>query len=308
MAASAFTAFLFPGQGAQTVGMGSDLYTNSPAGRRLFDEADSVLGFPLSSLILNGPSDELTLTKNAQPAIFTVSIALLRAMEEQLGNHMPTPTLMAGHSLGEYTALAAASAISFSEGLRLVQSRGELMQTAGEAIPSGMAAVLGLELNEVLAICSSTGVQLANANSSGQSVISGPNEALANASALALNRGARRVVPLDVSGAFHSEVMRPAQAEIDRILQGISFQEPLVPIIANTSALPITTSEGIRQELAGQLCGPVLWQQSVEYMAAQGIARFIEIGPGAVLTGLTKRTAPKAELTAISSLETISPL
>ena len=301
-------AFLFPGQGAQAVGMGADIYASSPAGRAVFEQADGVLGFSLSRLIFEGPSEELRQTENAQPAILCASVAYLRAMEEMLGARMPTPQFVAGHSLGEYTALVASGALSLEVGLRLIRRRGELMQAAGARLPSGMAAVLGLDMEQTLAVCREAGVQLANVNTADQLVIAGTIEALQKATQLAQQRGARRVVVLEVSAAFHSEVMRSAQEELDRAVGGMQVNETAVPLIANTLARPITTPDEIRTELAQQLCGCVLWYQSMEYMLAQGVTRFIEIGPGKVLTGLAKRIAPHAETVAVGDLDALTAL
>ena len=302
------TAFLFPGQGAQEVGMGADVYAKSPAARAVFDEADEVLGIELSRIILEGPADELVRSHNAQPAILCVSIALLRAVEERLGGSTPVPAYVAGHSLGEYTALVAVGSLEIAEGLRLVRRRGELMQAAAEATPSGMAALIGLQLEAALEACDGTGAQVANANSAEQIVIAGPNEALRNAIERAKEAGARRALSLDVAGAFHTEVMRPAQQGLDRLFAEIDLLEPRAPVIGNTSGAPLTTADAIRAELADQLCGCVYWQQSVEHMAGNGVTRFLEIGPGKVLSGLARRIAPNAEAVAVGDLDSLNAL
>lgn len=302
------TAFLFPGQGAQEVGMGADAYAGSPAARAVFDEADRVLGVPLSKVILEGPATELVRSHNAQPAILTVSVALLRALQERMGAAMPKPSFVAGHSLGEFSALVAAGALEFAEALRLVRRRGELMQQAAEATPSGMAALIGLKLDAARKACETTGAQVANANSEEQIVIAGPAEALQAAIERAKAAGARRALPLEVAGAFHTEVMRPAQIEMDKEFAKADLRNPTVPVIANTTAKPLTNSSEIRDELADQLCGCVYWQQSVEYMGANGVTRFIEIGPGKVLTGLAKRIVPGAEAIAVVNLDAIGTL
>jgi len=302
------TAFLFPGQGAQVVGMGADAHARSPAARAAFAEADDALGVALSRIILEGPLDELTQSHNAQPAILTVSIAYLRAMRERLGGQAPRPSFLAGHSLGEYTALVAADAIDFATGVRLVRRRGELMQAAATATPSGMAALLGMKLDAARAVCAETGAQVANVNSEEQIVIAGPIETLHKAIALAKERGARRAIPLEVAGAFHTEVMRPAQVAMNAELERIDFRAPVAPIIANSTAQPIATPEAIRQELTSQLCGAVLWQQSMERMGASGVTRFIEIGPGKVLGGLAKRIVPAATAISIGELDGLAAL
>ena len=302
------TAFIFPGQGAQAVGMGSDAWRSSPGARAVFDEADSVLGVPLSRLILEGPADELVRSHNAQPAILCVSIAMLRATEEHLGTAMPRPAFTAGHSVGEYAALVAAGSLSLSEGLRLVRARGELMQAACEATPSGMTALIGLTLEPALEACEGTGAQVANVNSAEQIVLGGPNDSLERAVANAKNAGARRAIPLEVAGAFHTEVMRPAQEAMADVLAETVLNTATVPVVANTTALPIESAEEVLAELGSQLCGCVYWQQSVELMAARGVDRFIEFGPGKVLTGLARRIAPDAAALAVTDLDAVSAL
>jgi len=300
------TAFLFPGQGAQVVGMGANVYEAAPAARAVFDEADDVLGVALSKTILEGPSEELVRSHNAQPAILCVSIALLRAMEARLGTNMPVSSFFAGHSLGEYTALVAAGSIDLATGLRLVRRRGELMQSAAEATPSGMASLIGLPLEPAIAACEGTGAQVATANSAEQIVIAGPIDALKQAIENAMAAGARRALPLDVAGAFHTAVMRPAQDELDVLLAEVAFEIPVAPIVGNTTATSLTSPDEICAELAGQLCGCVYWQHSVELMAREGVTRFIEIGPGKVLSGLARRIAPDTETVAVGDLATLS--
>lgn len=302
------TAFIFPGQGAQAVGMGSDAWHSSSAARAVFDEADYVLGLPLSRLILEGPAEELVRSQNAQPAILCVSIAMLRAAEERLGAAMPRAAFTAGHSVGEYAALVAAGTLSLAEALRLVRKRGELMQAACDATPSGMAALIGLTLEPARQACEGTGAQVANVNSAEQIVLGGPNDALYRAIANAQEAGARRAIPLDVAGAFHTEVMRPAQETMAGVLAEATLNTASVPIVANTTALPIESAEEVRAELGSQLCGCVYWQQSVELMAASGVDRFIEFGPGKVLSGLSRRIAPDAAALAVADLDAIETL
>ena len=302
------TAYLFPGQGAQAVGMGADAYAESPAARAVFDEADDVLGVALSALIREGPAEELVRSHNAQPAILCVSVALLRAAQERLGDALPPAAFYAGHSVGEYAALVAAGALSLADGLRLVRTRGELMQAACEATPSGMAALIGLALEPSRQACEGTGAQVANVNSAEQIVIGGPNDALDHAVANAQELGARRAIRLDVAGAFHTEVMRPAQAEMERALASASLGPPSAPVVANTTAAPLDAADALREELAAQLCGCVYWAQSVEAMASLGADRYVEFGPGKVLTGLVKRIAPGASASAIPDMEAISAL
>ena len=298
-------AFLFPGQGAQAVGMGANAYAGSPAARAVFDEADAALETPLSRLILEGPAEELTRTENAQPAMLCVSAALLRAAEERLGGAMPRPAFVAGHSVGEYAALVAAGALSLADGLRLVRTRGELMQAACDETPSGMAALIGLALEPALRACEGTGAQVANVNSAEQIVIGGPNAALEQAVANAKEAGARRAIPLDVAGAFHTEAMRPAQSAMDAALERAAIAAPSAPVVANATAQPLSDPEELRSELSAQLCGCVRWMQSVEYIASAGVTRFIEFGPGKTLTGLAKRIAPNASALAVADLDAI---
>ena len=284
-------AFVFPGQGSQYVGMGRDLYETYAEARALFDEADGILGFPLSKLCFEGPMPELGDTINTQPALLTVSVALLRVPElAQL-----SPVTVAGHSMGEYTALVAAGALDFADGLKLVRERGHVMKEAGGRNPGGMAAVLGLDAKTLHEICQmasqETGgiVQLANYNSPGQIVISGHKEALGRALELSKERGARRVIPLAVSIASHSPLMRRAAEDFTSIVAQVDFHQPRVPVVANVTAAPITTVAEIREELVGQLTSTVRWVESIQYMIAQGVTTFVEIGPKNVLTGLMRR-------------------
>ena len=282
-------AYVFPGQGSQIVGMGRDLYERSPAARAIFEEADASLGFPLSRLCFEGPEEELRQTVCAQPAIVTVSSAYLRALSEERGQLTLTPIFVAGHSLGEYTALAAAGALTFSDTVRLARERGRLMQEAGERTPGGMAAIIGLDEETVEEVCRETGAKIANLNSSQQIVVSGTREALAWAMDLARTRGARQITPLQVSGAFHSPLMEPAAEGLANALAKFAFRDPQIPLIANGTARPVTTADKLQEELLWQLCHCVQWQRSVQYMVDAGVATFIEIGPGRVLSGLIRR-------------------
>ena len=284
-------AFVFPGQGSQYVGMGRDLYETYPEAKALFDEADAIMGFPLSRLCFEGPKEELGDTINTQPALLTVSVALLRMLElDRL-----SPATVAGHSMGEYTALVAAGALDFADGLRLVRERGRVMKEAGEQNPGGMAAVLGVEaeaLDEICQVASQEAggiVQLANYNSPDQIVISGHKEALGRALELAREQGARRVIPLAVSIASHSPLMQRAAEAFASVVAQVDFHQPRVPVVANVTAAPITTVAEIREELVKQLTSTVRWVESIQYMIAQGVTTFVEIGPKNVLTGLMRR-------------------
>jgi len=278
-------AYIFPGQGSQWVGMAKELYLSSPQARVIFEEADSVLGFRLSQLCFEGPEEILRQTVNAQPAILTVSIAYFKA-DQQRQN---MPAFVAGHSLGEYTALVAAQVLDFASAIYLARERGRLMQEAGEKAPGSMAAIIGLDESSVDEICQHSGTQIANINSPSQIAISGSLENLAKAVKLADEKGAKRVVPLQVSGAFHTPMMQPAVEGMSRVISEINFRDPVIPIVANTTARPVIKAEAIKAELLDQLCHSVQWQSSVEYMIGMGISTFIEIGPGKVLTGLIKR-------------------
>ncbi len=292
------SAWVFPGQGSQAVGMGSDVYARSAAARAVFAEADAVLGFALRELCFNGPADTLTATENAQPALLTTSIALLRSAQEQAGGDLPLPAYMAGHSLGEYSALVAADALSFADALRLVRRRGELMAAAANG---AMAAIMGVELGALHAICdeaSSAGVVVvANENSPGQLVISGARDGVERAMALAKERGAKRALPLNVSAAFHSPLMVEAAGGLVEAVNHIArIEQPRVPVLSNVTALPLSKPAAIRAELVAQVTAPVRWIASVERMVAEGVTQIVEIGPGTVLTGLVKRIAPGVEL------------
>jgi len=275
--------------------MGRDLYESSPRARDLFDRADAALGRPLSRLCFDGPDDELNETANAQPAIYVTSLACLAAAREA-GTIAGDPAFVAGHSLGEYTALAAADALTFEDGLRLVERRGQLTQAAARATPGGMAAVLGIDEAVAAALCAETGAELCNINSPGQLVIGGAKDAVARACELAVARGARKAVPLDVTGAFHTSLMQAAVDAMREAVSATGLRSPSIPFVANDRADVIGDPAAIRDELVFQLTHPVRWVQCIEYMAARGVTTFIEIGPGRVLAGLVKRIARDAEL------------
>lgn len=294
-------SWVFPGQGSQTVGSGADLYEASPAARLVFDRADAALGFPLSELCFRGPEDVLRQTINAQPAIMTVSLACLEAAQEAgllRGGQacLGEPAFVAGHSLGEYTALVAAGVLELEDGLRLVRERGRLMQMAGERHSGTMAALLGLDEEAVAEVCRETGAQVCNLNAPGQTVIGGTPAAVEAALGMARQRGARRAIPLNVSGAFHTDLMTPAVEGMTRALEGVVLSDPRVPVIANGSARPLTSAGQVREELLYQLDHPVQWLRSVERMAGAGVTTFVEIGPGQVLTGLIRRIVPGTRL------------
>jgi [acyl-carrier-protein] S-malonyltransferase len=267
--------------------MGQDLVEIYPAARAVFDEADEVLGFPLSKLCFGGPENELTDTINAQPALVTHSIAALRVLQA-LGDGA-APAFAAGHSLGEYSALVAADVIEFADAVRLVRARGSAMKSAGERNPGVMAAMIGIGDAELETICRETGAQIANYNAPGQIVISGAKADMERAMALAKTRGARRVLPLAVSIPSHSRWMEAAAREFAAAVERTPMRAPRVPVISNVTAQPLTSVEEIATELIAQLTSSVQWVKSVEFMVAQGVTRFVELGPKDVLAGLVRR-------------------
>ena len=288
-------AMVFPGQGSQFVGMGREILAASDAARAVFSEADDVLGMALGRLCLDGPAGELEDTFNAQPAILTVGVATLAAIRERAAGAGRTidPVVVAGHSLGEFTALVASDAFDFADALRLVRERGRLMRDAGERSPGGMAAVIGLDDEALEAVCAEAAteglVALANANCPGQTVISGEVPALLRAMDLAKAAGAKRVARLAVSIASHSPLMADASAALGEAVAATPMRPPRVPVIANVTARPMTTPDEVRAELRQQMERPVQWTESVRTMAGMGVTTVIELGPGQVLTGLIKR-------------------
>jgi len=291
--------------------MGRDLYDNFDSAKAVFRQADEALGFPLSRLCFEGPEDELRQTINAQPAIITVSLACLKAIYDGDGsNGLPPPVFVAGHSLGEYTALAAAEVLDFTTTIYLAWERGRLMYEAGLRKPGGMVAIIGLDEASLAEVCQETDTRIANVNCPGQLVISGAkgNLAKATATALAEARGARHTISLQVSGAFHTPLMQSAVEGMSKIITTLTFRDPIAPIIANTTAQPLTTSELIKEELLGQLCNGIQWQCSVEYMVNEGVSTFIEIGPGKVLSGLIRRINKNVKTLNIGEVKAIKDI
>ncbi len=286
-------AFLFPGQGSQFVGMGHDLAETYPAAHDVFAEADDALGFSLSALCFEGPEESLNDTYNTQPAIVAASIATLRAARS--AGWSVSPDFVAGHSLGEYSALVAADVLAFGDGLRLVRERGRLMKEAGERSPGGMAAVIKLDADTLDDICrrasEETGgvVQAANYNSPGQIVISGDGQALERAMEMAQEAGARRVRRLAVSIASHSPLMDSITDEFSQVVEAVPVQPPAVPVVVNVTARPLGTADEVRHEMVAQLTSALRWSESIEYMIAEGVHAFVELGPKEVLTGLVGR-------------------
>jgi len=305
MASRAKVAYVFPGQGSQKVGMGASLYAKYSSARVVFEEVDETLGVPLSRLCFEGPEEDLIQTINVQPAVLTVSIACLRAAQEASGDGLPTPDFVAGHSLGEYTALVVAGVLSLSDAARLVRERGQLMSEAGRKKPGGMLAVIGLDEKTCREVCLLADTQVSNINSPGQVVISGAEENLAEAKRLAETKGARRVIPLKVSGAFHSHLMEPAVDGLTAAISGFTFRKPSIPVVANVTGEVLTDAEAIKQELIDQILSCVQWQRSIENMLAGGITIFFEIGPGQVLTGLIKRISPAVQVFNVCDAETV---
>ncbi len=279
-------AFVFPGQGAQFVGMGKDLYDSNAVAKDLFEKANDILGFRITDLMFDGTEEDLRQTKVTQPAIFLHSVILAKTMGEEFN-----PDMVAGHSLGEFSALVAAGALSFEDGLRLVATRAMAMQKACEARPSTMAAVLGLTNEQVEEICNSIDdiVAPANYNCPGQIVISGTEEGIAAACEKALAAGARRALKLKVGGAFHSPLMQPAHEELAAAINAAQFATPVCPVYQDVDAKPHTDAEEIKANLIAQLTAPVRWTQIVQQMLADGATEFVELGPGAVLQGLIKK-------------------
>ena len=290
-------AFVFPGQGAQFVGMGKDLYENNPVAKEMFDKANEILGFNITDLMFNGTDEDLRQTKVTQPAIFLHSVILAKTMGDDFN-----PDMVAGHSLGEFSALVAAGALSFEDGLRLVSARAQAMHRACEKTPSTMAAVLALPDAKVEELCASVteGVVVpANYNCPGQIVISGSIEGVDAACAKMLEAGAKRALKLKVGGAFHSPLMEPARAELADAIAHTDFHAPKCPVYQNVNAEPQTDPETIKKNLIAQLTAPVRWTQTIQNMIAAGADTFVEVGPGAVLQGLVKKISSEVATSGI---------
>ncbi|RAI42011.1 ACP S-malonyltransferase [Rhodoplanes roseus] len=299
-------AFVFPGQGSQAVGMGKALAENFPVARAVFDEVDEALGDKLSSIVFEGPAETLMLTENAQPALMTVSLAALRVLEQEAGVDLSRDAMfVAGHSLGEYSALAAAGAISIADTARLVRTRGRAMQKAVPVGVGAMAALLGLEFEAAAEVAREAAegavCQAANDNGGGQVVVSGDKAAVERAVEIAKGRGAKRATLLPVSAPFHCTLMAPAADAMAEALQSITVRRPVVPVVANVLAAPITEPSALVQALIAQVTGTVRWRESVAFMAKAGVTSFYEVGAGKVLTGLVKRIAEGAIGAAIGS-------
>ncbi|MGM7701136.1 ACP S-malonyltransferase [Pseudalkalibacillus sp. Hm43] len=300
-------AFLFPGQGSQQVGMGQEIAKVNERSEAVFKQADQRLEYALSDIIKNGPEDALTRTENTQPALLTTSIAILKAMEE----HGVQPDFTAGHSLGEYTALVASGALSFEDAVYAVRKRGMFME---EAVPAGegaMAAILGMDADALQTITNRVteagdSVQLANLNCPGQIVISGTKEGVEKASEIAKEEGAKRIIPLQVSGPFHSELMKPAADKMGDVLDELTFSDAAIPVVANVTATAVTEASEIKKKLIEQIYSPVRWEETIQFLLDEGVDTFVEIGPGKVLSGLVKKIHRRATTIAISDPESLT--
>ncbi len=330
-------AFLFPGQGSQAIGMGADVFDASTAARAVFETVDAALGISLSTLCFNGPDETLRETINAQPAIVTVSLALLAAFQEALSPQNSSwsfplvPSFTAGHSVGEYAALVASGVLDLRSAALLVRERGRLMHHEGTVCPGGMAAIIGMDAGPLQDICQEATetvltelaeladdeanrtrhpgqghVIVANFNAPGQIVISGEQQALNKAMTLVKERGAKRVIPLAVSGAFHSPVMQPAAGGLAQIIATMPIHDASIPVIGNIHALPLSNVEAIQAELAQQIASPVQWTHTIEYLANAGVTVFIEIGPGQALTGMVKRIIKGVTAVSLSNMADIA--
>ena len=297
------TALLFAGQGSQTVGMGRDLCEKHAVCRQLFDNANAVLGRDLAQICFTGPDTVLTQTDNAQPGIFLTSLACLAALQSQIPDLKFTAT--AGLSLGEFTALTAAGAMTFEDGLKLVQARGKFMQEACDTTQGGMASIINLDDAVLVEVCREADVDIANLNCPGQTVISGAKDKIAKAVELAKARGAKRAIPLPVAGAYHSRLMTGAQQKVAGELAGLTMVAPRVPVVANVSARPGGSVAEIKDLLTRQVTGTVRWTESMQWLVAQGFTRFIELGPGTVLAGLMKRINKDVEVISINDCATL---
>ena len=300
------TAFVFPGQGSQYAGMGKDVAEKYPAARRVFDDIDAELGYSISQLCFEGPEDQLRLTENTQPAILAVSSAIHAVLEE---NGAAKRDLVAGHSLGEYSAIVSVGGLKPAEAAKIVHLRGKFMQEAVPVGTGGMAALIGPSVEDARAICEEAAqgeiVSVANINAPGQIVIAGTKNAIERAIEVAKKRGVRRALPLPVSAPFHCDLMKPAEERLRPVLDDANFKDLWVSLVSNVDASPIGTATAVRNALLRQVASPVRWVESVQKMVSMGVKRFVEVGPGNVLTGLIKRIDPNVELINVSDVPSL---
>ncbi|MBM3153761.1 MAG: ACP S-malonyltransferase [Chloroflexi bacterium] len=301
-------AYVFPGQDSLTVGMGLDLYVHYSSAREVFDEVDKTLGFSLSRLCFEGPEEDLRQTANAQPAVVTTSVACLKAAQEASQNGLPTPMFVAGHGVGAYSALVAAEVLGLSDAVRLVRERGRLMNEAGQRTPGGMLSMSGLNVETVRDICLSTGSEIAYIDAADQVTISGTQDSLTKARRLAQIKGARRILPLKVTGPFYSSLMEPSLGRLRNAISGFTFNKPTVPVMANVTAQALTDLEAIKEELVSQVVHTIMWLQTVENMIARGVTTFFEMGPGEELSKVIKRISPGAQTFNISTAQTVTEI
>ncbi|MBK15780.1 MAG: [acyl-carrier-protein] S-malonyltransferase [Chloroflexi bacterium] len=305
---NANTAYLFPGQGSQKVGMGLSFFEKSPNVKKLFHRIDEILDKPLSKIIFYGPEEELNKTENAQPSIMAASLAAIITMQESLKNNMPAPAFVAGHSLGEFTAIAATNALDIDSCVYLVQERANLMQKACNENPGTMAAILGLHIEEIQKIETQFDIHISNINTQEQIVISGEEKEVQNAILMAKNLKARKSIMLNVNGAFHSPLMKSTIPEFKKFVKKLDFKNPNIPIVANITGKPIFDSDSIQKEIVSQICECVQWEKTMKFMIEDGITNFIEIGPGTALSSMAKRMGKNLNTLSIQNIEDIKKI
>ena len=305
---NANTAYLFPGQGSQKVGMGLSFFEKSSNVQQMFHQVDKILDKPLSNIIFYGPEEELNRTENAQPGIMAASLAAIIYMKESLNYSMPAPSFVAGHSLGEFTAIAATNSLDLDSSIRLVNERASLMQKACNNHPGTMAAILGLPLEEVKKIETQHNIHISNINSKDQIVISGEPEEIDSAINLAKTLKAKKSIPLKVNGAFHSPLMKSTIPGFKKFIKTLDFQNPKIPMISNITGKPITEAQDIKKEIESQMCECVQWESSMEFMIEKGITNFIEIGPGSALSSIAKRMSKNLNVINIQSVDDIQKI
>jgi len=305
---NANTAYLFPGQGSQKVGMGLSFFKKSPGAKQLFNRIDKILDKPLSKIIFYGPEEELNKTENAQPSIMAVSLAAIIYMQESLKNSMPAPAFVAGHSLGEFTAIAATNSLDIDSCVQLVKERANLMQKACDENPGTMAAILGLSIKEIQKIETQFNIHISNINSPDQIVISGQEKEVHDAILMAKNLKARKSILLRVNGAFHSPLMKDTIPGFKRFVGKLDFKNPNIPIIANITGKPIYDSDSIKKEIVSQISECVQWEKTMVFMMENGITNFIEIGPGVALSSIAKRMSKKLNVLSVQTSEDINKI